>query len=96
MNNNAAYALIDAELQRMRRMSHSELAVLVGTNEAKEVAGEDGKTYQIEIDVLWDSTKPGDVRVMAAIDDGGWRTFKPLTRDFIKRSDGTLVGETAE
>jgi hypothetical protein len=31
---------------------------------------------------------------MAAVDDGGWWAFKPLTRDFIKRPDGTFVDES--
>jgi hypothetical protein len=63
MDKQIAYAIIDAELQRMKGMPHSELAALVGMNEAKEGVGEDGKTYQIEIDVFWDNLKPGDVRV---------------------------------
>jgi hypothetical protein len=93
MNNEIAYALVDAEL-RLRMLPYSKLAAMVGTNENKEIVGNDGNTYQLEIDVFWDNTKPGDVRVMAAVDDGGWRAFKPLTRDFIMRPDGTFVGES--
>ena len=49
--------------------------------------------YQLELVCVWDSQPGGDVRVVASIDDGGLRAFFPLSRDFIKRSDGTFVGE---
>jgi hypothetical protein len=29
--------------------------------------------------------------VIVAADDGGWRTFKPLSDSFIMRSDSSLV-----
>lgn len=49
-----------------------------------EVRGPDGICYQIEVQFFWDS-KPGqDIRVMVAVDDGGWRACVPLTRDDIK------------
>ena len=69
------------------------MAALAGSNEAKEIVGEDGKTYQLEIDVFWDSKDGGDVRVTVAVDDGSWRAFKPLTRDFIVRPDGIFADE---
>jgi hypothetical protein len=31
--------------------------------------------------------------VLGSIDDGGWRAFKPLCRDFIKAPDGSAVKE---
>jgi hypothetical protein len=50
--------------------------------------------YQIEIEVFWDNQRGGNVRVMGSIDDGGWRAFMPLTRDFIKAPDGSFVSES--
>jgi hypothetical protein len=94
MNENIAHQLIEAELSRIRRLPYSELAARIGTNETREVVGEDGETYQLEVDVFWDTPrKPGDVRVIAAADDGGWSAFKPLTHALIMRPDGTFVGE---
>jgi hypothetical protein len=71
-------------------MSYSELTAFgqVGT---KEVVGEDGNTYELEIQAFWDSKKDADVRLIVAADDGGWKAFKPLTGDFIMRPDGSLV-----
>ena len=50
-------------------------------------------SYQGEIRVFWDAEPDGAIRVMASIDDGGWRAFVPLTEDFILAPDGTFVGE---
>jgi hypothetical protein len=91
MNEQVGYALIGAELRRLEGLSYSELAGLVGKVETKEVVGEDGKTYQLEIQAFWDSKKGEDVLLIVAADDGGWRAFKPLTDSFIMRPDGSLV-----
>jgi hypothetical protein len=91
MDEQVVYALIDAELRRLRKLSHSDLAALIGRVETMERVGEDGKTYQLEIQAFWDSKKDADVRLMVAADDGGWRALKPLTGDFIMRPDGSLV-----
>ena len=94
MNNEIAYVLIDSELQRLRALSYAELAALVGANDNKEVVGKDGNTYQLEMEVRWDSKKDQDVRVFVSASEGFWRAFSPLTRCFIKRPDETYVGET--
>jgi hypothetical protein len=94
MNEQVACGLIDAELGRLRQLPYSEIVSLIGKPETKQVVGEDGKSYQLEIEAFWDSAKGKDVRVIVAADDGGWRAFHPLTNDFIMRPDGSLVGES--
>jgi hypothetical protein len=91
MNEPVAQALIDSELHRLEKLPYAELAALIGKVETKEVIGEDGKTYQIEIQVFWDGRKAADIRVMVAADDRGWRAFRPLTGDFIMRPNGSLI-----
>jgi hypothetical protein len=91
MNEQIAYALIDAELRRLRARRYSDLSALIGKVETKECVGEDGKTYQLEIQAFWDSKKGADIRLIVAADDGGWRALKPLTGDFIMRPDGSMV-----
>ncbi len=49
MNEQVVYALIDAELRRLQALSYSELAALIEKIDTKELVGEDGKTYQLEI-----------------------------------------------
>jgi hypothetical protein len=91
MNEQVAYGLIDTELRRLQQLSYSELAALIGRVEAKKVVAEDGNTYQLEVQAFWDGKKGGDVRLIVAADDGGWRAFKPLTGDFLMRRDGSLI-----
>lgn len=95
MNEDVAYVLIDAELRRLLELPYSELIKLIGNPETKQVVGEDGNSYQLEIEAIWDITRDEDVRVIVSADDGGWRALKPLTQDFIMRPDGSYVDELA-
>ena len=58
-----------------------------------EVDGPSGHRYSIETSVFWDGAKDRDLRVIVAIDDGGWRAYAPMTDDFIMSPDGSFVGE---
>jgi len=40
--------------------------------------------------VFWDSLPDGNLRIMASIDDGGWRAFVLLTDSLIMKPDGKL------
>jgi hypothetical protein len=94
MNNEEAIALLEAELDHFRRETHADLANRIGTGPVVfERDGASGAKYQIEIDMVWDDGTGGNIRVLGSIDDGGWRAFKPLCRDFIKAPDGSFVGE---
>jgi len=91
MNEQVAQALINAELARLQTRSYADLSAMIGNVETKEIVGDDGRNYQLEIQAFWDGKKGADLRVMVAADDGGWRACKPLTDDFVMRPDGTLV-----
>ncbi|MGO8793125.1 MAG: hypothetical protein ACLQVL_37925 [Terriglobia bacterium] len=91
MNEEVAYTLIDAELRRLRGLPYAELIQMVAMPETKQVIGEDGNSYQIEIEVIRDIDSSDDVRVIVSADDDGWRVFMPLTRDFIMRPDGSIL-----
>jgi len=93
MDQKVAYALIDGWLKELQQRCYDDLVSLIGHPQSKQVRGEDGKDYQLEAQVFWDSKKGGDLRVTVAGDDGGWRAFKPVTDDFIVAPDGSFVGE---
>jgi hypothetical protein len=95
MNHQEALELLERELAKVRPLSHADLAQRIGGSVTRECAGADGAIYQIEMDFLWDDKPGGNIRVMASIDDGGWRALAPLTRSFIKRADGSFVDEEA-
>jgi hypothetical protein len=88
MNEDEARTVLRDHLQAYRRRTHGELASLVGRSEAVELRGASGVVYQLEVQVVWDERPGGAVRVLGAIDDGGWRAFMPLCEDFIAPADG--------
>ena len=93
MDKRLARDLLRSELGSYRSLSYAALVQMLDEPVHKEVVGPDGRAYQIEVQVFWDG-KPGDnVRVLASIDDGGWRAFCPLTDDFILSPTGAFVGE---
>jgi len=59
----------------------------------REVVGRSGTRYQIEVASFWDDRPNGNLRVIVAVDDFGWRAFKPLSWSFIMTSEGGFVGE---
>jgi hypothetical protein len=91
MNDDIGYVLIDAELRSLLDLPYSEIIKLVGNRELKEVVGEDGISYRVELEAIWDIARETDVRVIVSVDDGGWRAIRPLTQDFIMRPDGSFV-----
>ena len=94
MNKQEAEVLLARELGGWRRRSYADLVPLVGGEPVTgELLGEGGDCYQFEIEVFWDRGTEGDVRVLGAIDDGGFRAFFPLTDSFIMAPDGRFVGE---
>ena|ERR1035437_8805412 len=94
MNDAIAYVLIDAELRRLLDLPYSQLIKLVGVRELKEVVGEDGVSYRVEVEAIWDIARKKDVTVIVSVDDGGWRALRPLTEDFVMRPDGSFVEES--
>jgi len=79
MNNEEARALLAGQLDRMAGAGYAVLAARVGENEVVEATGASGARYQIEIQIVWDSTPRGALRLLGGIDDGGLRAFVPLT-----------------
>lgn len=92
MDRKAALKVLSRHLEGYRTLSYEQLTQLVG--KAPET-GEDG-SFQLEIQVLWDSTPGGDVRVVGSVDDGGLRALFPLTDGFIVNSQGGFVDEPAQ
>ncbi len=89
-----ARTVLTQHLAKYRSRPYAELLTMIGKTDCVEVDGPSGQAYQIEVNIVWDSKACGNVRVFAAIDDGGLRTaIAPLCADFIKSSDGSLVGE---
>jgi len=78
-------------MAKFAALPYGKLMASINHAEVKNVAGESGAIYQIEVNVIWDSKPDGDLRIVASIDDGGWRAFLPLTDSLIIKPDGTRL-----
>lgn len=95
VNDEEATRILDGVVAELRREPYEILAArYLHESDQRTVVAESGVLYQVEVQAFWDSHRqPGNLRVIVAIDDGGWRAFRPLSADFIVASDGSFVGE---
>jgi hypothetical protein len=77
-------------LEKYWALPYHELKKRVNESETKEIRTSSGITYQIEIQVHWVDKSNRNLRVCGTIDDGGWRTFYPLTVEFICTPTGQI------
>lgn len=83
MNKAEAKSILSKELKAFAARPYNELIQWISQTEVKSVLSESGISYQIEINVLWDSHPEKDLCIIGSIDDGGWRAFLPLTDSLI-------------
>ena len=94
MNDEEAKMVLDDVAAEVRSQPYRTLvARYLHESDERTVVAESGVQYQVEVQAFWDGSQPGNLRVIIAIDDGGWRAFSPLSTDFIVASDGSFVGE---
>jgi hypothetical protein len=93
MDKTEALAVLETHLLEWRERTYSDLAAFLKTPVTTEIQGPTGVTYQVQVQVVWDGRKGGDLRVLGAVDDGGWRAFHPLCSDFIMAPDGSFIDE---
>lgn len=95
VNEDEAARILDAVTAELRSESYDTLvARYLSEPHVRTVVAESGDQFQLEVQAFWDVPgKPGNLRVIIAIDDGGWRSLRPLSTDFIIASDGSFVGE---
>jgi hypothetical protein len=92
MNNEIALSLLHAALAEYRALTYEELAQRAAADDHRDVTGPDGRTYQVEVQVIREGRGPGPLHVVGTVDDGGWRAFLPLHVGFMVRLDGTRTG----
>jgi hypothetical protein len=79
-----ARGLLAEQLAALQKRSYADLRdTLLDKPATFEVVGASGIRYQLEMEAVWDSGKDGPLRVFAAIDDGGSRSFVPMTESLI-------------
>jgi hypothetical protein len=94
VNKVEALKILDDLMVEARELPYETLvAKYLKTPDCREVMGPSGARYNVAIDALWDNRSLHHLRVMFSIDDGGWRSFLPLTGDFIMAPDGSFIDE---
>lgn len=95
VNDEEAKRVLDGVVAALRREPYGTLVDrYLDESDGYAVVAESGVQYQVEVQGFWDYPRqPGNLRVIIAIDDGGWSALHPLSMDFIVASDGSFVGE---
>jgi hypothetical protein len=93
MNIREARRILNERLAKLRALPYRELAARVDSVFTEEIPRDSERSWQLELEVVWDDEPSGNVRVIASIDDGGLREFVPITDSFIKSPSGEFVGE---
>lgn len=94
MDSKEARLVLESQLANYGARTYGQLVAMIGAGpDVFEIVGPSGARYQIEVEARWDAHPGGDVRVLASIDDGGWRAMVPVCIDFIVAPDGRVVGE---
>jgi hypothetical protein len=93
MDRNEARTILAAHLDQFRRRSYADLLALMGDVHVTEVASLSGATYQIELEVVWDSPREkAAIVVLGAIDDGRLPgALVPVSDSFIVAPDGNVL-----
>ncbi len=94
MNKDEAAQVAEARLNELRRIPHAQLVEeWLKQPRSESATAPSGRTYQLEIEAVWDDRREKHLRVWVLVDDGGWRASLPLSRDFIVAPDGSFIGE---
>ena len=83
MDRDVSNELREEELAALKTRSYDDLRKMIDHPVTRTALGRDGMEYQIEVTVFWDTTPGGDLRVIVAIDDGGWRAILPRSESFL-------------
>ena len=95
MDKMEARRILSERLARYRPLSYKELVGRIGNVDRENIPRTGIEPWQLVFEFFWDNPPNGDIRVMGSIDDGGFRTFVPMTDSFIKAPSGEFVDEQA-
>lgn len=95
MDKHEARRILARRIAELRTESYERLkSHWLHQPDCEQITAESGAEYQVEIEALWDDESAGHLRLVASIDDGGWRALMPITEGFIVAApDGSFIGE---
>lgn len=89
MNREIAARLAAERMAEWRRRDYEAWRRMLDDKELRQVVAEDGKGSSVASYALDDGDER--IRMVVAVDDGGWSAVSPLCRDEIMRPDGPLL-----
>jgi hypothetical protein len=94
MNRAEATDILRRYLAQYRALSYAQLDALVDASPLiGDALGPKGTRYEIEVRVVRDRGPGEPIRVLALIDDRGWRALAPLRDGFVVAADGSVRDE---
>jgi hypothetical protein len=94
MDKHEAQRILARRIEELRTEPHNLLkSRWLGQPDCEQVVADSGVEYQVEIEAFWDDQAAGHLRLVASIDDGGWRALAPITDGFVVAPDGSFIGE---
>ncbi|SRR6266536_2041012 len=98
-----AQKILREVVDKYRHLSYKDLARWVSNKRVEVIEHDspDGKTYQIELQAMWDDKKSGDIRFWGSIDPPHTRWWHRIIQptinySFIMRRDGSFVDESKD
>jgi hypothetical protein len=77
-----AKEIILRRMTELEALPFGQLLQFQKSPSTEDFLGPSGETYQLEIFAVWERKKNRTLRVVVAIDDGGWRSFAPMSVGF--------------
>ena len=79
MDKHEAQEIARQKLEELERDGFASLRQRIDQVTTEDFTTDRGTTYNLECQIFWDSQPNGAIRVVTSIDDGGWRSFFPLS-----------------
>lgn len=94
MDKQEARRILDRRIAELRDEPYERLkSHWLQQPDCEQITADSGTNYQVEIEAFWDDEAAGHLRLIASIDDGGWRALMPITEGFIVAPNGSFIGE---
>lgn len=94
MDKHEARRILDRRIAELRTEPYESLkSHWLHQPDCEQITAHSGTEYQVEIEAFWDDEAVGHLRLVASIDDGGWRALVPITEGFIVAPGGSFIGE---
>jgi len=79
-----AMQILRSNLASYESLSYPELVSMIGNVRTLQLTAPSGRSYNIEVQIMWDDMAKRTLRILGAVDDGGlWHSMSPLTDDII-------------